>query len=128
MKEQKIERQQAGLTLMELVIAIIVAIALGTGGLLVYKDLTGQSNTANKNDLAAKVNAAIVVYMGQHSELAIPVPRGDDIVSPEYLQNVECVAPGVVRLKSDPTVSVRLLTLAGVPLSWCSQYAYAASA
>jgi type II secretory pathway pseudopilin PulG len=124
MKKQKGFMGQMGLTLMELVIAIIVAIALGTGGLLVYKDLTGQAKAANKADLAAKVVGAIAVYVGR---LNGTLPTGTDLASVSNMQNVQC-SSGLMQLKSDTSVSVSLTNVAGTALSDCATSVYGVSA
>jgi hypothetical protein len=124
-KKQKGFKKQAGLTLMELVIAIIVAIALGTGGLLIYSDLKGKAQAANKADLGAKVAGAIAVYLGKYSGSSLP--SGMAITDPTIMQNATC-SGGLVYLKSDPTVTVQLLNESGAPVGACGSYIYGVSA
>jgi hypothetical protein len=121
-KKQKGFMRQMGLTLMELVIAIIVAIALGTGGLLIYSDLKVKAQAANKADLGAKVAGAIAVYLGKHSGAYMPI--GTVIADPSIMQNVECVGSGVIRLKSDTNVTVQLLNELGNPVASCTGTSY----
>jgi hypothetical protein len=118
-------KKQTGLTLMELVIAIIVAIALGTGGLLIYSDLKGKAQAANKADLGAKVSGAIAIYLGKYSGTALP--SGVGITTSDIMQNAEC-SSGVIRLKSDPTVTVQLLGIGGASISNCTDVVTGVSA
>jgi Tfp pilus assembly major pilin PilA len=130
MKRQKSFKKQKGLTLMELVIAIIVAIALGTGGLLIYSDLKAKARAANKADLSAKVSGAIVLYIAKVGGTLWP--SGQRITSSDLMQNAICtdtgVTSGLISLVSDPTVTVQLLDGNGVPVANCASVAMGVSA
>lgn len=118
--------KQIGLTLMELVIAIVVAMTLGAGGIVLYQDLTGNAKTAAKNDLAAKVTAAITLYIASNATPSYQPPTGTQLTDKKYMQNVIC-SGGTVADSGTTSISVQLMDSGGNPISNCSTKSYGVS-
>lgn len=115
---EKAMKKQIGLTLMELVIAIVVAIAMGAGGIVLYQDLTVNAKTAARNDLAAKVATAITLYI---SNSAGGIPSGTELVT-SYLSNVICSGTTGDMFSSGTTIYAVLLNSTGADLDSCATH------
>lgn len=125
MEVQKSFKKKAGLTLMELVIAIIVAIALGSGAVVIYQELKNNAKAANKADLSAKVAGAIAIYLGANNAT---LPTGNTITTGDIMQNAQCTGSGLIQLKSNTSISVQLLNEAGTEVDTCNAAVYGVSA
>jgi hypothetical protein len=122
MKWRNFMKKQIGLTLMELVIAILVAIALGAGGIIMFKDATGSAEKAAKNDLGAKTASAITIYMAK-TQLAVP-PTGTQLIGVDTMGGVACDTTSGIYDKTAPKVNVILVDSAGNDISGCGTSAY----
>lgn len=123
-------RKKTGLTLMELVIAIVVAIALGAGAIVLYRDLTTDAGKAARNDLASKVSTAMTLYFADTQSTSgvtgwALVGSGGGTA---YVVNATCDVVGgaaVIQDNSNSGISVKLVDSTGTtPVTACDVAAY----
>lgn len=123
--------KQIGLTLMELVIAIVVAIALGAGAIVLYQDLTGNAQSAAQSDLAGKVSTAIALYIANNE--GVGDPTGDLISGSggqKYIMNSYCTTSGGSAIMVDSgktSINVYLTSSGGGHIAGCTDAAYGVS-
>lgn len=126
-------RKQTGLTLMELVIAIVIAIALGAGAIVLYQDLTGNAKDAARSDLAGKVSTAIALYIANVKGTSDPTGdliSGGGVGGQKYIMNAYCTTSGAEAVMVDSgntSIGVYLTNSGGAHVAACSDAAYGVS-